>query len=93
MDDKFYKQPKSHRLGDQPVEDEYRAKLTAIMSALDDFLNDGKKGEDRTTGLVVLMFPFGDREGRCNFMSNGADRRDVVKLMKEMIGRFEADGV
>ena len=36
-----------------------------------------------------MMFPYGDTTGRCNYMSNGADRRDVVTLMKEMIARFE----
>jgi hypothetical protein len=36
-----------------------------------------------------MVFPFGDRTGRCNYISNGADRRDIVTLMKEMIGRFE----
>jgi hypothetical protein len=39
------------------------------------------------------MFPFSDigdgGEGRCNFISNGADRKDIVTLFKEMITRFE----
>jgi hypothetical protein len=35
-----------------------------------------------------MVFPFGDH-GRCNYISNGPDRRDVVTLMKEMIQRFE----
>ena len=34
-------------------------------------------------------FPFGDHSGRCNYISNGADRKDVVTLMKKMIARFE----
>jgi hypothetical protein len=39
---------------------------------------------------VLLVFPFGDAEGnRCNFISNGADRKDIVVLFKEMIARFE----
>jgi hypothetical protein len=36
-----------------------------------------------------MVFPFNDHEGRCNYISNGADRRDVVTLMKEQIKRFE----
>jgi hypothetical protein len=77
------------RLGDAPVEAEYHEKLTAIMRVLDEFLNDGAKGDARKTGLVVLMFPYGDAAGRVNFMSNGADRRDVLLLFKEMVARFE----
>jgi hypothetical protein len=40
------------------------------------------------TGFVLLVFPF-QGEGRCNYISNGADRRDIVVLMKEQIRRFE----
>ena len=82
-------QTPEQRLGDAPVEAEYHAKMTAIMETLDQFLNDGAKGDDRKTGIVVMMFPFGDVAGRCNYMSNGADRRDIVTLMREMIARFE----
>jgi hypothetical protein len=46
------------------------------------------KGDDRENGFVLLVFKFGDK-GRCNFISNGADRRDIVTLFKEMISRFE----
>jgi hypothetical protein len=34
------------------------------------------------------VFPFGDK-GRANFISNGADRKDIVVLFKEIIARFE----
>jgi hypothetical protein len=79
-----------HQLGDGPVQDEYKARMTAIAKTLDEFLNDGASGNDRKAGFVLLVFPFGAAEsGRCNFMSNGADRRDIVVLMKEMIARFE----
>jgi hypothetical protein len=36
------------------------------------------------------VFPFNDHEGRANFISNGADRRDIVTLFREMIARFES---
>lgn len=67
------------------------ADYIGIVRALDEFLNHGAKGDARATGFVVMIFPFGDRSGRCNYISNGADRNDVVKLMKEMITRFEED--
>ena len=62
--------------------------MRAIMQTVDEFANDGAKGADRKIGVVLLMFPFGEG-GRCNFMSNGIDRRDIVTLFKEMIARFE----
>lgn len=77
------------RLGDQPIQDAYRAKMNAIAEALDEMFNGEAKGNDRETGFVLLVFPFGDKEGRCNFISNGADRRDIVTMFKEMIARFQ----
>lgn len=77
------------QLGDAPIEEQYRNKMIAMVQALDDFLNDGATGHDRKTGFVLMVFPFGDVEGRCNYMSNGAGRADVVTLMREMIARFE----
>lgn len=81
--------PPEGRLGDAPVEENYADKMTAIVRALDETFNGDKRGPDRNTGFVLMVFPFGDHSGRCNYMSNGADRRDVVTLMKEMIARFE----
>jgi hypothetical protein len=77
------------RLGDAPVEPGYREKMAAIACALDELFNGSVKGPARQTGFVLLAFPFGEREGRCNYISNGADRRDIVAMMKELIKRFE----
>lgn len=76
-------------LGDQPIEEEYREMMNAVARGLDEFFNGDKKGDERPTGFVLLVFPFGDREGRANFISNGADRQDIIVLFKEMIKRFE----
>ena len=78
-----------HELGDAPVEARYRQQMEAIARTLDEFLNPGLKGQDRTIGFVLLIYEFGNAPGRCNFISNGADRRDVATLFKEMIARFE----
>jgi hypothetical protein len=86
---RFEDLPLNQRLGDAPIEDAYRDKMQQMAAALDGFLNDGAKGKDRAAGFVLFVFPFGDVTGRCNFISNGADRKDVVVLMKEMIARFE----
>ena len=77
-------------LGDAPIQTEYHEQMNAVAEGLDRIFNGETHGPDRKTGFVLLVFPFGDSDsGRCNFISNGADRRDVVTLMKEMIARFE----
>ena len=78
-----------HQLGDAPVEERFRAQIVAIAHTLDEFFNAGAKGQERKTGFVLLVFPFGNEDGRCNYISNGADRRDIITMMKEQIKRFE----
>jgi hypothetical protein len=84
---------KNHPLGDAPIEDKYRDMMNGIAGVLDDALNEGKRGHNRKVGFVLLLFPYNepieDGRKRCNFISNGADRKDVVALFKEMIARFE----
>jgi hypothetical protein len=80
----------SERLGDAPIQEAYREKMVAIAQVLDEGFNGKLKGDDRPVGFVLMVFPYGDVEsGRTNYISNGADRKDVVTLMKEMIARFE----
>jgi hypothetical protein len=81
-----------HQLGDGPIQDAYRQKMTDLARSLDKGFNGNKRGADREVGFVLLVFGFGDPspEKRCNFISNGADRRDIVALFKEMIEKFEA---
>lgn len=62
--------------------------MEALTEAIDEFFNGDAEGDDRKTGFVLMTFPF-DGTGRCNFIWNGADRRDIVILMKQMIARFE----
>ena len=85
----FERQKAKDRLGDAPIEPEYYAQMNAVAGALDEWFNGKAKGDARQTGFVLLVFPFGDKTGRCNFISNGADRRDIVVLFREMIARFE----
>lgn len=82
--------PKAQKsLGDGPIQSEYAAKMTAIVQTLDELFNGRVGGPGRETGFVLLVFPFGEKEGRCNYMSNGANRDDIVTLFKEQIKRFE----
>jgi hypothetical protein len=76
-------------LGDAPIEPQYIEVMQGLARRLDYAFNGDLKGDARTTGFVLMVFPFGDHSGRCNYISNGADRKDVVTLMKEMITRFE----
>jgi len=79
----------NHALGDAPIQPEYIEMMNAVAHVLDEMFNGKSKGRARKTGFVLMVFPFGDTTGRCNYISNGADRIDVVTLMKEMIQRFE----
>lgn len=77
-------------LGDKPIEKEYHALMNDLASKMDDLFNPmrhitGKRG----TGFVLLTFKYDNVDGRCNFISNGANREDLVVLFKEMIARFE----
>ena len=78
-----------NRIGDAPIEERYRQQMQDLAEVLDHVLNGDLRGKRRTTGFVLLVFPFGSSDGRCNYMSNGASRADIVTLMREQIARFE----
>jgi hypothetical protein len=80
---------KDHQLGNAPIEEEYRQQMNAIAQVLDETFNGDARGNDRKTGFVLLVFPYGDQSGRCNYISNGADRRDIIKLLREQANRFD----
>lgn len=82
----------NERLGDAPIQPEYINQMNDVAKLIDIYFNGEKTGKDRKVGFVLMLFNFDDEmhtDGRCNYISNGADRRDVVVLMKEMIARFE----
>jgi hypothetical protein len=88
--DEFDAMKPGQRLGDTPVDAEYHSKMVAIVETLDDLFNGQKPRPPKKVGFVLLVFPYGTEDGRrCNFMSNGADRKAVTVLMKEMVARFE----
>ena len=79
-----------HKLGDKPIEEKHLEGLNNLARYLDVKFNGDAHGKDRKVGFVLLVFNYNDEQkGHCNFISNGADRRDVVNLFKEMIARFE----
>ena len=80
--------PKMPRLGDAPIQSEFVAQMNAVAASLDEVFNGELRGAEKKVGFVLLVFPYGSA-GRCNYISNGADRRDIVVMMKEQIKRFE----
>ena len=76
-------------LGDAPIEPRLRGVMNALGQGVDDILNgkDTPRGQ-RQNGFILLVFPFNDHEGRCNYISN-ASRDDVVVLLKEQLARFQ----
>ncbi len=78
-----------YRLGDAPIEPEYRESMNAVAEGLDRIFNGEARGAERQTGFVLLVFPFGESEGRCNYISNGANRKEVAIMLREQAARFE----
>lgn len=76
-------------LGDGPIEQQLRELMNSLSRGIDAVLNGEAKGKDRKNGFVLLVFPFEGRDGRANYISNGADRKDIVTLFREQIARFE----
>ena len=73
----------------EPIDAAYREQMNQIARTLDAAFNGAKRGKERTTGFVLLMFQFDTPEGaRTNYISN-ADRRDIVVALKEIVARFE----
>lgn len=75
-----------NNLGDAPIEPEYFERMNKIAMTLDIIFNKDKL--DRKIGFVLLIFPFGEKDGHCNYISNGANRKDIIKLFQEQIKRF-----
>jgi len=85
---------KKNMLGDAPIEMSMEAAMNSMAFAIDRVFNGEQvltdtRNAERKTGFILLVFPYGDKSGRCNYISNGANREDVVRLFKEQIIRFE----
>jgi hypothetical protein len=74
-------------LGDAEIEPHLIRLMNSIAGVLDEAFNGEAKGEDRTNGFILMVFPFEGHEGRCNYISN-ANRDDVVVMLKEQLARF-----
>jgi hypothetical protein len=76
-------------LGSAPIQTEFAETMQAAAAALDEVFNPGLHGRDRTIGFVLMVYPFGSKDGRCNYISNGAAREDMVKMLREQANRFD----
>ncbi len=65
--------------------------MTAIRETLDDVFNGQARGPEKKTGFIVLVFPIGQPEGRCNYLTNGVARSDAVKVMREVADRLDGN--
>jgi hypothetical protein len=65
--------------------------MNQSMKYLDIMFNGQVGGKGRNFGLVLMVFPYGESSGRCNYISNGAKRHDVEKLLFEQARRFRRD--
>jgi hypothetical protein len=80
---------KKNQIGDGPVDPEYLEKMRVLARGIDHHFNGSSSpASPKKIGFILMVFPFGDGEGRCNYMSN-AERADVVRMLKEQIRRFE----
>jgi hypothetical protein len=63
--------------------------LNKLVEVLGIAFNDGKKGAERETGVVIVTFPINGAEGDSIYFSNGINRRYAAKMMKNLIGKLE----
>lgn len=78
--------------GTDPLEVEFEEIMIGMASHCDAALNPGQEGSDRKLGFVLLVFPFDAAGGRVNYLTNGADRAEIIRLMQGQIDGFEKDG-
>jgi len=75
-------------LGDAPIEPAYIEQMNELAHFLDAKFNPDVSPGKRKIGFVLMVFPFFDQPGRCNYISN-ANRTDVKVLLREQLSRFE----
>lgn len=72
------------------IDPKYRALMNKVAVTLDTAFNGDVRGKNRATGFVLLVFPYGVVDNaRTNYISNGADRKEIAVLLREMAAKFE----
>jgi hypothetical protein len=62
--------------------------MNSLAVGVDRILN-GENVEIRKNGFVLLVFPFGDKSGGSHYISNGTDRKDIIKRFEEQIKKLK----
>lgn len=75
----------------EPIAPRYKALMNTLAKILDEAFNGSAKGNKRSAGFVLLVWPWHEKDGRCNYISNGADRRGMIPFLRETAARFEKD--
>ena len=72
------------------IDAKFHGSMNKIAVTLDTMFNGDERGKERETGFVLLVFPFGVVDNaRTNYISNGADRKEIAILLREMASKFE----
>lgn len=69
------------------IEELQKEAMRAIAVGLDEALNGDARGADREVGFVLLVFPFGEHDVTCNYVSNGANRVEINELLLNALKR------
>lgn len=71
-----------NRRGHEAIEPAVAAQMKGVGNAI------GEALEGTGYGFALLVFPFGDSDGRMNYISN-SNREDMLVAMKEFIASHE----
>jgi len=82
------KTPTQNQLGDAPILTDNRKQMKQVARLLDNIFNGESEALPLKNGFILMVFPFSEHGGRCNYISN-AQRDDVVVMLKEQLARFE----
>lgn len=72
----------------EPIEAAYLEMMNGLARDLNALFNGDVPKAERKVGFALLVFPF-DEPGRVDYISNGADRSDMIVLLRETIARLE----
>ena len=77
------------QFGTSPIEPGLRELMNQMAAALNDTLNPPRHdNEEKSWGFVLLVFPFEDHGGFCNYISN-AKAEDIKVLLREQLAQLE----
>lgn len=77
-----------HNIGDKPIEGEHREAMRLIAKTVDDIFNGEKaRTPEAEIGFILMTFPFGDYDGRTNYISN-CRPEDVEGLLADQLVRI-----